>query len=110
MSSNRYDEHLLEVRALLEETVQRLGDTSIANTWLLTPVSPGGKKPLDYLKERDSTTFRGFLLRTRTGREVFHPLAPSNRVHKERSQEELEDALERLRPRILRDEDDRDLH
>ena len=92
--------------SLLTETLQRLGSQEALNTWLLTPVSPGGKKPIDYLKEHQYTIFRGFLLGTRTGREKFHPLPLSNRVHRERPREEFEDALERLRPRAWLNEDD----
>ncbi len=98
-------EHLLEVLPLIEEAVKRLGNPSSTSTWLLTPVSPGGKKPIDYLAAREYTIFRGFLLRVRTGRETFRPLTPSNRTYKERSPEEVKDALERLRPRAWRDDD-----
>jgi len=98
-------EHLLEVLPLIEEAVKRLGNPSSTSTWLLTPVSPGGKKPIDYLAAREYTIFRGFLLRVRTGRETFRPLTPSNRTYKERSPEEVKDALERLRPRVWRDDD-----
>jgi transcriptional regulator with XRE-family HTH domain len=104
---DEHREHLLEVLALVEEANQRLGSPGATNTWLLTPVSGGGKKPIDYLSEREYSIFRGFLLRVRTGREVFRPLAPSNRVYRERSREEFEDALERLRPRAWID-DERD--
>ena len=99
-------EHLLEVLSLMELAVQRLGSLHATSTWLLTPVSPGGKKPLDYLAEREYELFRGFLLRVRTGQEMFRPLAPSNRIHKERSPEEINAALERLRPRVWRDDED----
>ncbi len=87
-----------ELLALMEEATQRLGSPSAANAWLLTPVSPGGKRPIDYLAERQYTIFRGFLLRARTDQEMFRLLAPSNRIYKERSLEEVKDALERLRP------------
>jgi transcriptional regulator with XRE-family HTH domain len=99
-------EHLLEALSLVEEVVQHLGSSSATNTWLLTPVSPGGKKPIDYLEAREYTLFHGFLLRTQTGREVFRPLAPSHRAYIKRSQEELEDALERLKPRAWIDDED----
>jgi transcriptional regulator with XRE-family HTH domain len=99
-------EQLLEVLSLVEEAAQRLGSPGATNTWLLTPVSPGGKKPIDYLAAREYSTFRGFLLHIRTGRETFQPLAPSSRVRRERSREEVEDARERLRPRVWRDEND----
>jgi len=98
-------EHLLEVLPLMEQAAQRLGSTNATSTWLLSPVSPGGKKPIDYLAAREYTTFRGFLLRVRTDRETFRPLTPSNRIYKERSPEEVKNALERLRPREWRDDD-----
>jgi transcriptional regulator with XRE-family HTH domain len=107
--STLHDEHreqLLEVLPLVEEALQRLGGPNATSDWLLTPVSPGGKKPIDYLAEREYSIFRGFLLRVRTGQEVFQPIAASKRVHIERSREEVEDALEQLRPRAWRDEDD----
>jgi len=99
-------EHLLEVLPLIEEAAQRLGSPNTTSTWLLTPVSPDGKKPIDYLATREYTLFRGFLLRVRTTQEMFRPLTPSHRVHKERSPAEVKDALERLRPRAWRDDDD----
>lgn len=92
-------EHLLEVFTLIEEANQRLGGSGATNVWLLTPVSPGGKKPIDYLSEREYSIFRGFLLRIRTVEGVFQPITSSRRAYMERSQEEIEDALERLRPR-----------
>jgi len=98
-------EHLLEVLPLVEEASQRLGSPATTNTWLLTPVSPGGKKPIDYLATQQYSIFRGFLLRERTGREVFQHLMPSNRVHRELSREDIENAHELLRPRTWRDED-----
>ncbi len=97
-------ESLLEVLALVEEVAQRLGSVGATNSWLLTPVSPGGKKPIDYLAEREYATFRGFSLRIRTGQEIFRPIPYSKLVHIERPQEEFEDALERLRPSVWRDE------
>lgn len=103
---DEHREHLLEVLPLVEEALQRLGSPNAASAWLLTPVSPGGKKPIDYLAEREYSIFRGFLVRVRTGQEVFQPIAASKRVHIERSREEVEDALEQLRPRAWRDEND----
>lgn len=100
-------ERLLEVLSLVEEAVQHLGSSSATNTWLLTPVSPGGKKPIEYLAEREYATFRGFLLRANTSRgTMFHPLiSSSSRVRHERSHEEREARREQLRPRVWREED-----
>ncbi|SRR6266516_6787437 len=97
-------EHLLEVLPLLEEATQRLGSPAATKTWLLTP---GGKTPLDYLIARQYTTFRGFLLRVRSGQEVFRPLKPSNRIYRQRPPEEIKAELERLNPPIcIEDYDD----
>ncbi len=102
-------EHLLEVLPLMEEAAERLGSPNAMNNWLLTPISPGGKKPIDYLAMRQYSIFRGFLLQVRTGREIFRPLPSASRVHQEISREEAEDTRERLRPRAWRDEDDVDI-
>ena len=99
-------EHLLEVLPLMEEASQRLGNPQAVSNWLLTPVSPGGKKPIDYLKERQYTIFRGFLLHTPTGREKFHPVPPSDQVYRERSRREVEQVRRLLKPRAWIDEND----
>jgi transcriptional regulator with XRE-family HTH domain len=101
-------EHLLQILPLMEEAAERLGSPNAMNNWLLTPISPGGKKPIDYLASRQYSIFRGFLLKVRTGREIFRPLPSSSRVHQEISREEAEDARERLRPRTWIDEDGRE--
>ncbi len=103
------DDLLLDALPYLEEAAQRFGSPSAMNTWLLTPVSPGSKKPIEYLSTRQYNTFRGFLLRVRTGQEMFRPLTPSRLVYRERPREDIEDALERLRPRAWIDEDDEDI-
>ena len=100
-------EHLLEVLPLIEEATQRLVGPVATKTWLLTPLSPGGKTPLDYLVARQYTIFRGFLLRVHTGQEAFRPLKPSNRICRERPIEEIKAALERLNsPICMEDYDD----
>ena len=104
--NDAHREHLLEILPLMEEAAHRLGSPQAVSNWLLTPVSPGGKKPVDYLQEKRYAMFRGFLLRARTGKEKFHPLPLSNRVHRERPREEFEDALEQLRPRAWINEED----
>ena len=109
--STLHDEHreqLLEVLPLVEEALQRLGGPNATSAWLLTPVSPGGKKPIDYLAEREYSIFRGFLLHVRTGQEMFRPLTPSKIVYRERPREDIEDELERLNPSLRLEEDDED--
>ncbi len=102
LNIHKFESHepLLEVLPLIEEATQRLGSPAATKTWLLTPVTPGGKTPLDYLATRQYTIFRGFLLRVRTGQEAFRPLKPSNRIYRERPPEEIKAALKRLNPGI----------
>lgn len=101
-------EHLLEILPLMEEAAQRLGTPNATSTWLLTPVSPGGKKPVEYLAVREYTLFRGFLLHVHTGKGMFRPLKPSGLVYRERSRQEIEDERERLNPGFRLYEDDVD--
>lgn len=102
------EEHLLEVVPLVEEAVRRLGTPDAVGAWLLTPVSPNGKMPIEYLATRQYAIFRGFLLRCRTAQERLRPLPPTKHPHLMRSREEVEDVRERLRPRMWRDEYDYD--
>ncbi len=95
---------LLEVLPLMEEATQRLGSPGAVSDWLLTPVSSGGRKPIDYLKAQQFSAFRGFLLQVRTGREVFLPFTKTSRAHLERSKEDIEAGLERLRPMAFKEE------
>lgn len=103
--SKRHYNYILEIRPLLEEAAQRLGSPEAVNTWLLTPTSSGGKKPIEYLAEKNYDLFRGFLLHQRTGNELFRPLKPSRRIFKPRKREEIEDVREQLRPHTWYNED-----
>ena len=101
----RHHDAMLMVLPLLEEAAHRLGSPAAVATWLLTPVSAGGKKPLAYLTEKRYDLFRGFLLRQSTGKGQFRPLKPSRRVFKPRTREEIEDVREQLRPHTWYDEE-----
>lgn len=103
--NKRNRDYILEILPLIEEAAQRLGSPEAVRTWLLTPVSSGGKKPIAYLAEKDYALFRGFLLHQPTGKEQFRPLNPSKRVFKARKQEDIEDVREQLRPHTWYDED-----
>jgi len=91
-------DYILEILPLIEEAVQHLGTPEAVSMWLLTPISSGGKKPIEYLAEKHYDLFRGFLLHQRTCKEQFRPLKPSKRVFKPRKREEIEDVREQLRP------------
>ncbi len=106
--SKRHRDYLLEIQPLIEEAAQRLGSPEAVGTWLLTPVSPAGKKPIEYLAEKQYDLFRGFLLRQRTGKEQFRPLKPSRRIFQPRKREEIEDVREQIRPHTWYEDDEPD--
>lgn len=104
--SKKHCDLMLEILPLIEEAAQRLGSPESVNRWLLTPVSAGNRKPIEYLIEKQYDLFRGFLLHQRTGKEQFRPLKPSRRTFRPRKREEIEDVREQLRPHTWYDEDD----
>ena len=55
--------HLLEVLSHLRDVSDRISRTCDIAAWLRTPVAPGGRTPLDYLRDQRYTAFRGFALR-----------------------------------------------
>ncbi len=97
--------HLLEVLPLVEEVSQRLRDPSTVSNWLLTPVSPNGKKPIDYLETRQYELFRGFVLRLPSEFRRIQPLGALKPVSREYSREEFDEVLRALSPRPWRDEE-----
>jgi transcriptional regulator with XRE-family HTH domain len=104
----KHREHLLEVLSHVEKAAQRIGSQSATANWLLTPISATGKKPFEYLAMREYQIFRGFLLQVQTGQETIRHLTSSNRVYREFSDEEVKDALARLRPKARIEEDDKE--
>ena len=103
--NSKHREHLLEVLSHVEKAAQRLGSQRAAANWLLTPILATGKKPIEYLATRKYSVFRGFLLSVQTGQEVLRASTLSKREYRELSKEEVEDSLERLRPRAWVEED-----
>lgn len=103
--SDRHREHLLEVLPLVEEALQRTGTPNTLSTWLLTPVLPGGKKPVEYLSLRQYNTFRGFLLRQGVDQNPLRPPTSLGITYRKRAEKDIEDVLERLHPRYLLEED-----
>lgn len=103
--SDRHHEHLLEVLPLVEEALRRTGSPNALSTWLLTPVLSGGKKPVEYLSTHQYNIFRGFLLRQGTDQNRLPPPSSLGITYLKRSEEDIEDELERLHPRYLLEED-----
>jgi hypothetical protein len=63
---SRYN-HLLEVLSHVRDVSGRVAAVADVAAWLRTPVSPGGRTPLDYLRDQRYTAFRGFALRAASG-------------------------------------------
>ena len=93
-------EHLLEVLPLIEKALQRLGNSSAVSTWLLTPVTPGGKNPIEYLSTRQYDIFRGFLLRG-IDQNLLHPPTALKFAYRELPYQEREDILRQLHPGLV---------
>lgn len=55
--------HFFAVVTCMDEAAERFPDPAAFCHWLLTPVSPGGKIPLELLQAQQYSAFRGFLLR-----------------------------------------------
>jgi hypothetical protein len=88
--------HLLNTLAVIEDSSQRLnGDPQALHHLLLTPASPSGRTPFDYLVQRQYRTARGYLQiagKTRGDRRT--PLRPDVR----RPEADRLGALEELSP------------
>ncbi|HET9921604.1 MAG TPA: hypothetical protein VFQ30_17315 [Ktedonobacteraceae bacterium] len=87
-----------EAAALVKEARQRFSSPEALNTWLLTPISPGGKRPIDHLIAGEHAIFRSFLQRVQTGQEMFRILSSGKQAAIERPRERLKDAMKRLKP------------
>ena len=96
-------DHLLRVLSLVEEVAEHFGSGDRSATWLLAPVSPEGRTPVEFLRHRQYATFRGFLLRVPIEHRLMRrPAGP--RRSRQLSPAEFEDALERTSPRAWRED------
>jgi hypothetical protein len=99
-------QHLVDTLTHIKDARQRLPSTIDLASWLRTPISPGAKTPLDYLRERRFTVFRGLILRAASTSMGLTPVASSIPA---RALTREERAVERERlspsPRIDDDED-----
>lgn len=96
-------DHLLELLPLLQEATEYFGGPKPTSTWLLTPVSPGGRRPIDFLSEHQYQTFRGCLLREPVERRLISRPRPFGQRRQTISRPDLEDALQRISPRTWDD-------
>ena len=99
-------EHLLEVLSLVEEAARQLGGESPTSTWLLSPISPGGQRPMDLLQNRQYDSFRGVLLRSPVERRMVSQPAPFGQRRPITTPLEANEALQRISPRVWGDNDD----
>lgn len=59
-------QHLLDVLAHVKDARRSLASSEDCATWLRAPISAGGSAPLDYLRTKRFSTFRGLLVRVRS--------------------------------------------
>jgi transcriptional regulator with XRE-family HTH domain len=98
--------HLAEALAHVKDARRRLGEGGDVASWLRSPVSPGGKTPLQYLGERRFSTFRGLLLRGTSERRVFSTPVPTRFSDRPLSRAEFAERRERLSPSPRWDNDE----
>jgi hypothetical protein len=56
-------QHLVEVLSHVKDARCRLPSSVDFASWLRTPIAPGAKPPIDYLRDSKFTVFRGLVLR-----------------------------------------------
>jgi len=88
-------EHLLEVLPLIEEAAELLGGRNATSTWMLSPILPGGPRPIDLLSKREYDAFRGSLLRAPIEHRMMTRPAPFGR-RRQMTATEVDEALQRL--------------
>ena len=100
-------QHLVDVLTHIKDARRRLPSSIEHTAWLRTPISPGAKTPLDYLRERRFSVFRGLVLRaTSANMELDKPI-PLSLPGPVMTPEERKIARERVSP-SPRAEDDED--
>src|SRR5262249_22934958 len=70
-------QHLVEALAHVKDARQRLPQTIDFTAWLRTPIAPGAKTPLEYLRERRFSLFRGLILRATSANAGLVPVTSS---------------------------------
>jgi hypothetical protein len=98
-------QQLVDVLAHTKDAQRKLPPSIELSAWLRTPISPGGRSPLDLLRERRFSTFRGLLVRATSEEMVLSSPLPSI-VAAPLSREELVVARERINPSLRADPED----
>jgi len=71
-------QHLVDALTHVKDARRRLPQSIEFTAWLRTPISPGAKAPLEYLRERRFSLFRGLILRaTSAGMGLATPITSS---------------------------------
>lgn len=101
-------QHLLDVLAHVKDAQRKLAPSIDMPAWLRTPISPGGRTPLDFLQQRRFSTFRGLLLRWKSASIHLTSPLPSALMARPLGRAEFAAARERISPspRIDEDEDE----
>jgi hypothetical protein len=98
-------QQLVDVLAHAKDAQRKLPPSIELSVWLRTPISPGGRSPLDLLRERRFSTFRGLLVRA-TSEEMGLTSPLPSIVATRMSREQSAIARERISPAPLINLDD----
>ncbi len=97
-------QHLVDVVTHVKDARQRLPSSVDFAAWLRTPISPGAKTPLEYLREARFSVFRGLVLRAASAG-LAQPVA-STIPSRPMSRTERAIARERISPTPRVDDDE----
>lgn len=97
--------HLMEALNHIKDAKKKLDGIVDLSTWLRTPISGGGKSPLQYIKDQQFSVFRGLVVRARSPVSGFSQVkAPT--IQPSLSTFERRLARERLSPSAQIEDDD----
>lgn len=98
------NDHLVHVLAQVRGAATAIEPRSALGNWLLTPIAPGGLRPLDFLAEKRFSTFRGLVLRAKSPSRL-RPV-PTGFPAGRRNRDEVELERELLAPSSRSEDDD----
>jgi len=96
-------QHLVDVLSHMKDARRRLSASIDFTSWLRTPIAPGAKPPIEYLRDSKFTVFRGLVLRAAS---APMPLVTSSIPSQPMSAAERTTARERISPSPRVDDDE----
>jgi len=99
-------QHLLDVLTHVKDAEKKLPSSIDFTAWLRTPISPGGRNPLDLLERKRFSTFRGLIVRARSSEMHLSTPLPSALSAATRRTEGQARLRERISPSPRIEDDD----